>query len=199
MRRVCEGCPWPGRHRYDCLVLSRFSFYDELLAPRLELRLKKHSEPTPVPWNVFLFLRFQKFRFFVLARGETNTTTLDRREPSGPCPSLSIYCTWNAGRESSSIISEGIAFVSPVVFFPKRRKVTEEPVAKVELFKLCSHQQLAALPLAGRLEGKERKKNFSKEEGGEEKGDCSSSCISGIPSLVGRVPTVSFPSVPFSF
>ena len=83
----------------------------------------------------------------------------------------------------------------PVVFFPKRRKVTEEPVAKVELFKLCSHQQLAALPLAGRLEGKERKKNFSKEEGGEEKGDCSSSCISGIPSLVGRVPTVSFPSV----
>ena len=70
MRRVCEGCPWPGRHRYDFLVLSRFSFYDELLAPRLELRLKKHSEPTPVPWNVFLFLRFQKFRFFfVLARG----------------------------------------------------------------------------------------------------------------------------------
>ena len=93
MRRVCEGCPWPGRHRYDFLVLSRFSFYDELLAPRLELRLKKHSEPTPVPWNVFLFLRFQKFRFFVLARGETNTTALDRREPSGPCPSLSIYCT----------------------------------------------------------------------------------------------------------
>ena len=49
--------------------------------------------------------------------------------------------------------------------------MTEEPVAKVELFKLCSHQQLAALPLAGRLEGKERKKKlFLKKEEEKKRG-----------------------------